>query len=460
MKSSMRLYGVIVGLITILLSWSQSFFINYLIPLGIVAMAVSVVNILVVKKQLNEKVYRAWLGISALFIATEILWMIFDKIGLFVVAQVSFAVTGFALIIFALGMHKKMNRSFKSLTLRISKWVLVLALMVGTSILILFTATPKPVALYLQSSSGAENTYTAEPSTTTTMDGKYQLTTNIQYGEKYPRSFLNIITPDGQLDEERPTYFYVHGGGFIAGDSIGGDPNAGAASNTMLYHYELMVDHGYNVVTINYALAPEYIHPTPIKQLSEAVQYMQQNGKQYGINMNNVIFGGGSAGGFIAADFVTIQVNPEYAKEIDINPVIELSDIKALVLEVPILDFSRGHRTVTEDSVTDYIFAQSGSAYIGQPVVSADKDILQSLNVIPRATSNFPPTFITDGNTGTFPDQAEDYYNRLKELGVKTDLYIPDIHESKEVHGYMNTIDTKATRTYIQRKLAFLDSLD
>lgn|GEM_PF-5228521 len=51
-------------------------------------MVVFVVNILVVKKHLNEKYYGAWLGISALFIATEILWMIFDKIGLFVVAQV------------------------------------------------------------------------------------------------------------------------------------------------------------------------------------------------------------------------------------------------------------------------------------------------------------------------------------------------------------------------------------
>ncbi|WP_340012990.1 alpha/beta hydrolase [Paenibacillus sp. FSL K6-1318] len=460
MKFNMRLYGVIVGFIMILLSWSQSFFINYVIPLGIVAMVVSVANILVVKKHFSEKVYRACLSISALFVATEILWMIFDNIGLFAVAQVSFVVTGFAFLILALGMHTKINQSFQSIAVRISEWVLVLVLLLATSILIVFTITPKPVALYLQSSSGAENSYTAEPSTTTNIDGKYQLTTNIQYGGKYPRSFLNIITPDGAFDEERPTYFYVHGGGFVAGDSIGGDPNAGAALNTMLYHYELMVDHGYNVVTINYALAPEYIHPTPIKQLSEAVQFMQQNGEQYGINMNDVIFGGGSAGGFIAADFITIQANPEYAKDIDINPVIDLKDVRALVLEVPILDFSRGHRTVTEDIVTDYIFAQSGSAYIGQPVVSADQDILQSLNVIPRATSNFPPTFITDGNTGTFPDQAEEYYNRLTELGVKTDLYIPDIHVSKEVHGYMNTIDTEATRTYIQRKLAFLDSLD
>jgi len=71
-----------------------------------------------------------------------------------------FVVTGFALIILALDMHTKMNRSFKSLT-----------------------------------------------STSTTIDGKYELTTNIQYEEKYPRSFLNIIKPDGRFDEERPTYF-------------------------------------------------------------------------------------------------------------------------------------------------------------------------------------------------------------------------------------------------------------
>lgn len=460
MKINMRLYGFIIGSIMILLSWAQSFLINYLIPLGVITIIMSVVNIIVVKKHFNEKLYRGLFVISTLSIVAEILWILFDKIELFVVAQVSFVASGFVFIIFALGVHTKTNRSFTSTALRIGQWIPIIVLMLVTSILILFTVTPKPVTLYLQSSSGAKNTFHAEPSTTTTIDGKYQLTSNIQYGEQYPRSFLNIITPKGSLDEERPTYFYVHGGGFIAGDSIGGDPNAGAAQNTMLYHYELMVDHGYNVVTINYALAPEYVHPTPIKQLSEAVQFMQQNGKQYGINMNNVIFGGGSAGGFIAANFITIQANPDYAKEIDINPVIELKDIKALVLEVPALDFTRGHRTVTEDIVTDYIFAQSGSAYMDQPVVSADKEVLQSLNVIPKATSNFPPTFITDGNTGTFPDQAEDYYKRLKALGVNTDLYIPDIHESKEVHGYMNTIDTAATRTYIQRKLAFLDSLE
>ncbi|XOQ14313.1 MAG: Abhydrolase-3 domain-containing protein [Shouchella clausii] len=457
----MRIYGVVFGLIFILLSWTQTFFINYLIPLGLVAIVASIINIIVVKKRSNGKFYRALLGVSVLFIAVEILWVIFDKIGLFVVAQVSFVIIGFVLFSFGLGIQTKMNRNLLSITLTIGKWISIIGLILITSLLILFTVTPKPVTLYLQSTTGAENTYKVEPSETITIDGKYQLTTNIKYGEKYPRSYLNIITPNGQFDEKRPTYFYVHGGGFIQGDSMEGDPNAGSAQNATLYHYEKMIDHGYNVVTINYALSPQYVHPTPVKQLTEAVQFMQKNGEKLGINMDNVVFAGGSSGGFIVADFTTIQANPEHAKEIGIYPVIELKDIKALVLESPALDATRGHKTVKENVITDYIFGQSMAAYFNLPVVSGDKEKIEQINLIREATSNFPPTFISDGNTGTFADQAEDYYHRLKELGVKADLYIPDINESEEGHGFMfHNMGSKTAQTYLDRKLDFLDNLD
>lgn len=461
MKFNIRLYGVIVGLLFILLSWAQTFFINYLIPLGLVAIVLSITNIIVVKKRLNEKFYRGLLGISVLFIAIEILWMIFNKIGLFAVAQVSFILTGFTLIVYALGIYTKMNRNFKSIVLRIGIWISLIVLISVTAFLLIFVISPKPVTLYLQSTNGAENTYNVQPSTTKIIDGKYQLTSNIQYGEKHPRSNLNIITPNGQFDEKRPTYFYVHGGGFIMGDSMQGDPNAESANNATLYHYEKMIDQGYNVVTINYALAPQYVHPTPVIQLTEAVQFMQKNGEKFGINMDDVVFAGGSSGGYIVTEFTTIQANPKFAKEVGIDPIIELKNIKALVLESSPFDANRGHRTVKESVFTDYVFGQSLAAYINEPVISSDKEKLELLNLIPKATSNFPPTFISDGNTGTFADQAEDYYHQLKELGVKTDLYIPDINEGEEGHGFMvQNIESIAAQTYLERKFDFLDSLD
>lgn len=222
-----------------------------------------------------------------------------------------------------------------------------------------------------------------------------------------------------------------------------------------------MIDHGYNVVAINYTLAPQYVHPTPIIQLTEAVEFMQKNGEKFGIDMENVVFAGGSAGGHIVAEFTTIQANPKFANEVGINPVIQLKNIKALVLESAALDTNRGHKTQKENVITDYIFAQSMGAYLDQPVVRGNKEVIELTNMIPKATSNFPPTFISDGNTGTFADQAEDYYHRLKKLGVKTDLYIPDIYEGEEGHGFMaQNIESKAAQTYVERKLDFLDSLD
>ena len=455
----MRVYSFIVGLLIILMSWGQSYYVNYLIPLGVIAIIGSIINILVVKKRMSNTFYRIILSASVLFIAMEILWFIFDKISLFVIAQFSFVIVGFVLFAFGLGIHTKMQPQIKMVTVRIVKWIPVIILLSISSLLIILTATPKPFAFIVETITGNGNSFEANaPSETVNFDDNYQLTNNIQYGEEYPRSFLDILTPVGEFNENRPTYFYVHGGGFIGGDKMKGDPNVPVNEDFMGYHFKIMLDHGYNVVSINYAFAfaPEYEHPTPIKQVSEAVRFLQENGQQYGINMDDVVFAGGSAGGFIASAFTSIQANPAYAKETGIDPVINLENIKALVLEVPALDTTRASKTVEEDPFSDYTFGQSLAAYLGTSLVSNDVNV----NLITKLTSDMPPTFITDGNTGSFADQAIDYYNRLNELGVKANLYIPDINESVEVHGYMSNIDTKATQMYVEKRFEFLDSLD
>ncbi|MGD0031157.1 alpha/beta hydrolase [Paenibacillus illinoisensis] len=461
MKVNHRAYGIIAGLVFIFLSWSQSFLINYLIPLGIFAVVAVAANALIVKKHVNAKPYRVLLGISTLFVLSEILWMLADKIGLFVIAQVSFLLIGTALLSFGLGIHLKMKRTAASITLIVAKWALALILIAISGMGILSTANPKPITLYLQSFSGGQNTFEVNnPSEMSTIDDKYQVIDNIQYGETYPNSYLTILTPNGPFDAKRPTYFYAHGGGYVTGDKIQGDPNAGAGENAALYDYKQMIDHGYNVVTINYALTPQYLHPVPVIQLTEAVQFMQKNGEKFGIDMENVVFAGGSAGAHLVAEFTTIQANPEFAEAVGIEPSIPMQNIKALVLDSPALDATRVHNTVEESKLTDYLFGQSLAAYVGQPLVSPDKKATELLNMIPKATNNLPPTFISDGNTATLSEQSRDYHLRLTELGVKTDLYIPDLKDGKEGHGFMATIGTEATETYFKKKLAFLDSLN
>ena len=45
-------------------------------------------------------------------------------------------------------------------------------------------------------------------------NGQY-LISEINYGSDYPNSFLDITYPDDDLEADRPTLFYFHGGGFF-----------------------------------------------------------------------------------------------------------------------------------------------------------------------------------------------------------------------------------------------------
>lgn len=54
---------------------------------------------------------------------------------------------------------------------------------------------------------------------------------------------------------------------------------------------------GYNVGSINYALALDYNYPVPIYQVDEAVRFLRENETEYGISTSHIVFSGGSAGG-------------------------------------------------------------------------------------------------------------------------------------------------------------------
>jgi len=47
-------------------------------------------------------------------------------------------------------------------------------------------------------------------------NGQY-LISEINYGSDYPNSFLDITYPNDDLEADRPTLFYFHGGGFLQG---------------------------------------------------------------------------------------------------------------------------------------------------------------------------------------------------------------------------------------------------
>ncbi|VMF22447.1 lipase [Streptococcus pneumoniae] len=355
---------------------------------------------------------------------------------------------------------KGLHFSNKNIPIQILKGLFLTFLTVTSLLLTYLTVDSSPVAKLSQSAANTINSFEPQTDFTVTVSEGNQLLENIQYGTELPNSYLDIILPKGDNINSRPTYLFFHGGGFVAGDKMQGDPNQVSEYSASLYHFEEMVKAGYNVVTVNYALASQYPYPTAIKQISDAVAFLEKNAEKYQLNMNEVVIAGSSAGGNLAAEFVTIQANPSYAKEINVTPVMDLSQIKAAVLEVPALDPNRVGKTQRTSIIEDYVFGQAIAAYMRQSVISPDRELYASRNLIDKVTADFPPVFITDGNLGSFMDQAQDYAKQLAEKGVTYELYIPDeATYGDQSHGYLADIHSEATQTYIKKKISFLEKL-
>lgn len=71
----------------------------------------------------------------------------------------------------------------------------------------------------------------------------------------------------------------------------------------------------------------------------------------------------------------------------------------------------------TDSIIFNYLLRCCARAYFGIRRIHGNQTVQQS-NVITHMTKDFPPCFISDGNAGTFTDQAMDMAARAKELGI------------------------------------------
>jgi len=235
---------------------------------------------------------------------------------------------------------------------------------------------------------------------------KYYLTSDVPYESKYPNSFLDIYRTEKVPSEKRPVFIYAHGGGYIFGDKSNGDPNALGIKGVIRMVCQ-MLDAGFTVISTEYVFAPEYRYPSPVLQIEDLLRFLKQHEEDWGLDMNRVVLGGGSAGGQLMAQTACLQTNPEYAKEMKVEPVLTNGEIKAVYHGCALLDNERFGKT--NSFLTNYIFHQMGRAYFhNAPVLKGNAECIQS-DVIRHVTKNYPPSYITDGNAGTFNTQAHDH---------------------------------------------------
>lgn len=268
---------------------------------------------------------------------------------------------------------------------------------------------------------------------------------NLVYPSIYPANKYNLYLPKN-CNKKVPLIIWVHGGGFIGGTKDGGD-------NVMI----ALSAADYAVASIDYAVAPEHKYPTAIRQASEFTAHLQAiYEKNPLIDCNKVIFGGDSAGAQIAAQFVATQSNIALAREMKITQTIKPS---ALILVCGPFSFS-AIRTFAAKTNKSFAMLVNiwGRMYFGGIRWHKGKKEKQA-NVILQANASFPPTFLTDGNKGSFEAQNKKLAEKLKSCGVSVEeLYFDDSY-GEVPHEYLFHLHEETSQIAYKRICEFLEKI-
>lgn len=263
--------------------------------------------------------------------------------------------------------------------------------------------------------------------------------TNITYSSGIPNSRLDILTPT-ELDQDNklPVIFWLHGGGFIAGDK--------QYKNPLLSKF---AEQGYIVVNINYALAPDYKYPTQLKQIDRAVQFIKQNKHELPIDFDQVVFGGDSAGAQLSSQFTAIQTNESLREDMEFNQQFEPDQIKAAIFFGGFYDM----KTVKETEFPRIqLFMES---YTGKRDWEQQFKYISEMSTINQVTKDYPPTFLSVGDADPFYSQNIDFYKKLKEKDVPVDkLFYDGSHNLR--HQYQFHMQLPESQQNMKDTLSFL----
>lgn len=332
-------------------------------------------------------------------------------------------------------------------------WIIIMLVILIISFVLLYVEV-SPASLADAMHGDAENvTEAPETQTVKLNSGKYR-TNDIQYSDRYANGYFDLYSASDDFSEAKPVFVYLHGGYWVYSDKVNEDPNAEEV-NEYYKMFNRLIDEGFQVISVNYALAPEYSYPTPIHQMEDLAVFLKEHGAEYGIDASQIVFAGGGSGAQIAAQFVITQTDEAYAEELQIDQVLSKDDIKAVYLGTALLDPSK----VTDSDVffVDYFLYQLTRSYFSVGSMEKDARTAQA-NIITHVTEDFPATYITDGNYMTYYSQAKKLATKFDELGVEYEMldFSDEEYEDKLIMQGYDILPGEYAELNLEQMTAFL----
>jgi acetyl esterase/lipase len=200
---------------------------------------------------------------------------------------------------------------------------------------------------------------------------------------------------------------YLHGGGMIFGLE-----HLGRVYDLAVRDY--VATSGVPMLVVDYRIAPEHPHPTPVEDCYAALRWLADNAATLGVDPARIGVMGDSAGGGLAAGVSLLardRGGPPIAQQLLIYPMLDDRAQTPDPQLVPFLTWTY------DDNVTGW------AALLGD---SAGTDVVSPYAAPAHATdlTGLPDTYIDIGDLDIFRDEDITYARRLSDAGVPTELHL------------------------------------
>ncbi len=336
------------------------------------------------------------------------------------------------------------NLAMIIMEVRMKKFVLVIFVSIFAILIICLGTlyfTPKPLFKLIQGL--PIEAKLTKPNDYQQIEDRVKTINDLSYSKEYPESTLDLYLPK-KINSKIPVIVFVHGGGFFKGDK------------KMAKYFGPTISNGnYAFISINYHLVPNATIFDQVGQVNQALTFVTKNAEKYQFDPTQINLSGSSAGGFLALQLLSAYHNKEYAKQIAIQPVENLR-INSLLLYSAVFDLSE-FQTYQGNLATNYLLSKMGWGLTGEKNWKEDHSLGQLLDLRKLISKDFPPIFITDGNTKTFTKQAKQYVGELKKEEVPVASLFFDGQETVG-HGYQLNMETKASSQAVEKTIWFLEN--
>lgn len=220
-----------------------------------------------------------------------------------------------------------------------------------------------------------------------------------------PDITLLVCLPQGRhTNSAVPGVYHVHGGGLVTGNRTSGlEEVLGWAERF-----------GMAVVSVEYRLAPEAPHPSPVDDCYAGFEWTVRHAGELGIDPARIVVIGGSAGGGLAAAMLLMardRGGPRAAGQVLLGPMLD-----------------DRNNTVSARQMTGSVWDWRDNAIGWEALLGAQAgtDLVSPYAAPARATdlSGLPPTFIEAGSAETFRDEAVAYASGIWQSGGVCELHV------------------------------------